>query len=272
MTRHAHRAMGTVFTVVLAGGGREAAAAAFAEADRLEAELSRFASTSEVARINALRPGERVRLSPDAFRCVREAEWIRRLTRGAFDPAYAAKRSRYSLVPRGRWLVNLGGRIALDLGAIGKGYALDRMRVLLAEWEAGPALLSAGESTVLATAPPPGKPAWTLRLRHPVKTGATAGMIRLARGAVSGSGVALRGRHIRGAVRPGAWAAARSAAVSDALSTAFMVMTEVSIHRLVSRRPAWAAVLAAGGRGRVQFTRAGSARFVTFDLEGEAQA
>jgi thiamine biosynthesis lipoprotein len=72
----------------------------------------------------------------------------------------------------------------------------------------------------------------------------------LAHRALSGSGIAVRGRHIidprtgrPAGHRYRAWAAAPTAAVADALSTAFMVMTEAEIQQYCGRRPEVSAYL-----------------------------
>ena len=244
------------FLIFLTGIGarsaRAAAEEAFAELDRLERELSRFVPTSDISRINSSR-GERVRLGPDAFVCLKIAEEMRELTRGAFDVTGGARAGgslrlearEHSVVAGGQ------GRTRVDLGGVGKGYALDRMAALLKEWGTGPALLSAGESTVLATAAPRGMPCWRLRLRHPSGRG-TAGAVGLRRGAVSGSATVVRGRHIvdprTGRVPAGgrraAWAAAESAARADALSTAVFVMSDAEMRAVCRRDQRLSAALA----------------------------
>jgi FAD:protein FMN transferase len=55
----------------------------------------------------------------------------------------------------------------LDLGAIGKGYAVDRAAEVLRHWGIHDALINAGGSTLLAMGAPPGKSGWLLHLRDP---------------------------------------------------------------------------------------------------------
>jgi thiamine biosynthesis lipoprotein len=74
--------------------------------------------------------------------------------------------------------------------------------------------------------------------------------------ALSGSGTEVKGAHIldprTGRPASGhiaAWAAHRSAAFADALSTAFMVMATAEVEAFCRRHPdVWALVVAAGGR------------------------
>jgi thiamine biosynthesis lipoprotein len=55
----------------------------------------------------------------------------------------------------------------LDLGAIGKGYAVDRAAEVLRSSGIRDALINAGGSTILAMGSPPGQSAWLVHLRDP---------------------------------------------------------------------------------------------------------
>lgn len=271
IARSAHEAMATLFDFRVAGAepryARQAMAACFAEVDRLETLLSRFVEGSDVWRINRLRAGESLRLSEECYACLREAERVWRLTGGLFDvsvgkAAAARKRvaaaatsaasapaaGRFVLHPHGQWITcDQEGR-EIDLGGIGKGFALDRAAALLADWDIGTALLSAGGSTVLAVAGENATGAagegWRIGLRG---TGAAV-ELRLGRGAVSASGTGVQGAHIVDpcgggcpgefvrvwvVVAAGARAAARpaTAAVADAYSTACFLMSEEELAR-----------------------------------------
>lgn len=58
--------------------------------------------------------------------------------------------------------------LELNLGSIGKGYALDRAGDLLrTQWGVRSALLHAGGSSVLAIGAPPGESGWPVAIRHP---------------------------------------------------------------------------------------------------------
>jgi len=57
--------------------------------------------------------------------------------------------------------------VMLELGAIGKGYAVDRAVDLLREYEIKSALLHGGTSTIYGLGAPPDADAWTVAIQHP---------------------------------------------------------------------------------------------------------
>ena len=101
------------------------------------------------------------------------------------------------------------------------------MAALLPDWSVNSALLNAGDSTVLAMGAPPREAGWIVTLDN-----AARDMVTLRDSALSSTGFTVRGNHIMDprSLRPvpmkktRTWAAAPTAALSDALSTAFMVM------------------------------------------------
>ncbi len=252
-------AMATTFGVQIAGVeakyARQAAQAAFAEVQRLEGLLSRFVADSEIAQINALRPGQSVRVSSETIECLELAAAVHNATGGAFDVCYATPGRRPDcpplvLDPASHAIGVREAGVVVDLGGIGKGYALDRMRDILQTWHIGAALVHSGQSTVLAIGAPAGQPAWRVGLRHPRSDAADLPLLELRDAALSGSAQVLHGPHIRDP-RTGepvddaraAWAIAPTAAIADALSTAFMVLSPTEIAAFCGRRSDVTAIL-----------------------------
>ena len=241
--------MGTTFSIETAHPdaryARQAFMAAFAELDALESHLSRLVEGSDVWRINRLRKGEAAVVAPDTFRCLAAALRIQRRTGGAFDVTYASApgsnpTARLRLVPDGCRVVAEAGGVQVDLGGIGKGYALDRMAAVLQDWDVTGACLAASTSTVLAMDAPPGTPGWSVTF----DPGDGRRRLALMRAALSASGIGVKGRHVvdprtgrpaRQRVR--AWARATTAAHADALSTAFLVMTPEEAARCCRHWP-----------------------------------
>ena len=244
--RFSHEAMATVFEVRCAHAdaryAAQAAHAAFALVDRLEQELSRFLENSDIARVNHLAAGQATRVSPSTMACLEIAWHVHGLTGGAFDASIGSGLHRLELDP-GEFTVHArecGAR--LDLGGIGKGYAVDRVAALLEEWGIPRALVHGGYSSVLALEPPAEQDGWPLTLSLPGSGGVLARVAARQR-AFSASGV-RKGEHIldpRTGLpahgRRAAWVAVPredegAAAVADALSTAFMIQPADEIDAL----------------------------------------
>lgn len=274
--RFTHEAMATSFELILAEADAQyaanAARAAFDELDRLEQELSRYLPTSDISRINGLAPGASALTGLAAYECLQLAEQYSRELDGAFDVTigplldwwkahagmaegmlpeheliYARSRTgmRHLELSQSEPRVTVkNGGLVIDLGAIGKGYAVDQMVALLRDWSIEAALVHGGQSSLFAVGAPPGQEGWRLALRDPRDQAATIGTVCLRDCSISGSGVFVQGHHIisprtgrpaRGKL--GVWAIAPSAAASDAISTGFMVMAEAEIDHYCAAHP-----------------------------------
>ncbi|MFQ5654750.1 MAG: FAD:protein FMN transferase [Planctomycetota bacterium] len=267
MLRFGHRAMACDWELYLPvddrAYGEQAARAAFEEVDRLEEELSRFVPTSDIARIPSLRAGESLRIGADTRECLEIAEEVRAHTGGAFDVAFRTRldaagaeedRARAVLeIDSAARSVRAGvdGPI-VDLGGIGKGFAIDRAMSIVRDWGFEAALLHGGQSSLLALGAPPRHEGWLLDIRDPRDPSKALGRVRLRDRALSGSGVLTRGRHIvdprsgqAAAGGAGAWAETPAAALSDALSTAFLLLAPEEVAACCSGHPGTGALLPA---------------------------
>jgi thiamine biosynthesis lipoprotein len=260
--RFSHDAMATVFEIFIihddARYAAQAAWAAFDKLDNIEQSLSRFIENSDISQINSLSAHKSLQLGPDAFQCLHLATEIYHQTDGAFDVTIGPlldcwltedkilrtpSKNQLTLARRhtGMNLVELdeagltvqlsAGPVLLDLGGIGKGYAVDQMGYLLRDWSIDTALIHSGHSSVLALDAPPQRKGWPVTLTDPRYPKQTLAHPCLRNCSLSGSGL-QKGPHIidpRTAqpveAKLAAWASTLSAATADALSTAFMVMS-----------------------------------------------
>jgi thiamine biosynthesis lipoprotein len=267
LVRVSRRAMATTFEIAIPYGtphAIDAGEAALDLIDRLEDQLTVYRDTSEVSRLNAA--GSAV-VAPQLFALLQRCAALTNDTAGAFDAACGALikcwgfYKREGRVPSEAELSDAMHRngfrhvvldepsrtvrfrragLELNLGAIGKGYALDRAADLLRnEWGIRSALLHGGGSSVLAVGvPPTDVRGWRVAVRHPGDDTRTLGSVYLADQALGTSAATYQyfnnngkryghvldprtGRPADGVLS--ASCVANSAADADALSTAFFV-------------------------------------------------
>jgi thiamine biosynthesis lipoprotein len=278
--RYSHEAMATTFEVFIqhpdAQYAQQAAWQAFDELDKLEAELSRYIENSDIARINNLPAGQSLQIGLAAFECLQISARVSAETNGAFDVTVGSlfncwlnkdktlrspspEELRLAQRRTGMHLMQLdedahtvtlsADSVQVDLGGIGKGYALDQMAELLKDWSIDNALIHGGFSSVLALDAPKGTKGWPLTISNPENRKEILARISPQGRAVSGSGL-QKGQHIIDprTARPvegklASWSCAPNGAVADALSTAFMVMSVAEIERYCLRHPGVSAMI-----------------------------
>ena len=194
----ARNAMATRFEIVLHGENpaalRAAGEEALEEIEQLEARLSLYRPSSEIAHLNARAAREPVRVTPAVFALLQQAQRLHAETGGAFDITIAPLVRCWGFmdgsghVPAPEELAEARAKVGmslvcldpddltvrfsragvmLDLGAIGKGYAIERAAELLREAGVTRALLHGGTSTVYALGQPPDAEFWKVAIENP---------------------------------------------------------------------------------------------------------
>ena len=261
-----HRvAMACRFEVMLSSddaADMTAARAALDEVDELESLLTVFRETSEVVDVNRRAAADAVPVTTTLFTLLARSAELHAATGGAFDvtctplsrcwgflqregrlPDPAAIDAARAVVGMTQVQLDAEARsvrftqpgVELNFGAIGKGFALDRMGMVLRAHGSSRALLSAGRSSVLALG---GRGrGWPVDLR-PRLASRRVGRLWLRNAAVGTSGageqfVEVDGHRYGHVIDPrsgrpadgvlGASVIARDAATADALSTAFLI-------------------------------------------------
>lgn len=200
--------MSTRFEIVLHGENpvslRAAGEEAFDEIQRLEARLSLYCDSSEIAHVNARAVLEPVRVSPGVFRLLAQAASLSAETGGAFDITIGPLMKCWGFVRGsgqlpdpasltaaragvGMSLVELDATnftvrfkregVMLDLGAIGKGHAVGVAAEVLREAGVSSALIHGGTSSVFALGHPPDAEAWKVAIEQTAEDRDAAGTL-----------------------------------------------------------------------------------------------
>jgi len=224
--RFGHQAMASLFEILCvhedANYARQATNQAFDLLDRLENDLSRFVENSDIARINNLPLGCTVRVNRWTMECLLLARFAFEETAGAFDISLGTNLGNLELRPsQFEVRANTSG-IRLDLGGIGKGYAVDRMTGVLADWGIEQTLIHGGGSSVRVLQPPSGKSGWPLQIGLPGNRGEDAFLYSASQCVLSASGL-RKGNHVidprspkPARLRPAAWVIASTSALQPA--------------------------------------------------------
>lgn len=262
-----------------------AASDALDEVHRLEQRLSSYREESDLMRLNRAAAERPVTVDAELYGLLRRAAAIHDQTEGAFDPVGGAlirlwqNCRRENRIPTAdevsAALAASGLRhvlwnddertVAFDragvewhLGAIGKGFAVDRAVGLLRQRGVTSALVHGGKSSVFAWGRHAGHEGWPIGLQNPLLPDRRLVTLLLDDAALGTSGTAVQGfRH--GGKRYGhildlrcGWPAERmlsvsvvapDAALADALSTAFFVLGVENALRCCDNFPEVGAIL-----------------------------
>jgi thiamine biosynthesis lipoprotein len=279
------------FDPVCYPSGADVAVVALDRIAALEDQLTVYRDTSEVSKLNAIASFRPVVVEAGLWQLLQRAKELSAQTGGAFDVTAGQLTKTWGFYRReGRMpsqaevdeaLATVGSEallldeaqhtvhfrkpgLELNLGAIGKGYALDQAADLLAAKGLADCMLHGGNSSVLAR----GRrdhhtDHWTVALKHPLRPSERLGEFRLRNQALGTSGGGSQYFH-HGGKRYGhiidprtGWPAetilsstviAPTAAEADALATALHVMTLEQASEFSHRRPDVAALLVTHGK------------------------
>ncbi len=292
--------MGTVLEATVYAPDRGAAEAlleiAFTEAARLDAMMTTYNDRSALMRLNRAAGEGAQRVPPELAELLAMSVRYSQITRGTFDvsvgpllslwrsagasPVSAAAFARaHTLVGSDKIRVGVDSMVelaragmAVDLGGIAKGYALDRIGGLLSRRGVKRAYLSFGQSSIRAFGAPPDALGWRIALREPA--GGFAGTIALRDRAlsVSSSFGGARDAPVAHIVDPRsgrplerdleACVLAQSAAEAEAFSKALLILGEREGIALIERQPGAAAILLdSDGRGWMSAAWPAATRF-----------
>ncbi|MBN2212525.1 MAG: TIGR03663 family protein [Sedimentisphaerales bacterium] len=249
-----HEAMATVFEIYITHPdmtyAEQAAITAFRLLDEIEADLSRFIPNSDISRINSGARDDIIRLNQITYECLEQALLFSEKTFGAFEVnlgmlikdennTTATDRQFNRCVPLAQairldkkdfFVKILNDNLKIDLGGIGKGFAIDRMIDVLQQWGIEYAFIHSGTSTARALQSSFSQSGWTVNVTNPFSSNEIIDTINLENNSMGCSGTIQR-RHIidpRTSTRITAakmvWVTCLSAAEADALATALIVM------------------------------------------------
>jgi FAD:protein FMN transferase len=199
-TRPVHKTkymMGTVYEIAAYNASPEKASAAidqaFAEIARLDATLSNYRPESDLSHLNREGHFHAVKVSSDLYRVIEESLKYSRVSDGKFDITVAPLVDMWKAAIRGDRVVSQEEQdklracvgyqkielippdmvefhspcMRIDVGSVGKGYAVDRAVEILRANGIRNALVDAGRSSIYGMGAPPGATAWEVHLRDP---------------------------------------------------------------------------------------------------------
>lgn len=247
----ARPAMGTILKMEVYGEQAHAALeAAFAEVERLESLHSRWRADSDVLRVEAAPVGEPVQVSQETLEVVGKALQMSHDSGGAFD--LTLKKGGYLAVRLDReaeTITLMESGLMLDLGGIGKGFALDRAAKVLESHGCSSALLDFG-GQLLALDPPPGETAWPVGIFDPRDGQTVLHSVPLVRSSLATTALYERGEHLVNLLDTDSLERILSTSVlsdsatqADALSTTVALVSQDHAQHVLDNQPGASAVI-----------------------------
>lgn len=189
--------MGTVYEIAAYDESPARASAAidkaFAEIVYLDGVLSNYKPESDLSRLNREGHFHAVKVPADLYRVIEESLKYSKISRGEFDISVGPLVDLWKAALRGEHMPTAEEQakaracvgyekirlippdevefespcLRIDVGSIGKGYAVDRAVDILRAEGIQNALVDAGQSSIYGMGAPPGLQAWEVHLRDP---------------------------------------------------------------------------------------------------------
>ncbi len=282
----ARSAMGSYFEVRLPArtpGAIELATRALDVVDELEIQMTVYRDDSEIALLNASAHLGPVMVEPRLFSLLERAIAIGEATEGAYDVTSGALSVAWGFtrgprqIPDREALADARARtglrhltldrqamtvafdrpgVSINLGSIGKGYAIDRAAgVVRDHWFPTSALIHGGRSSLFALGSPPDQfgGRWEVAVRNPLDSESPVGRVRLRNRGMGTSGASFQqfeegGRVYGHLIDPrtgeppeagplSVTVLAPTAAEADALSTAFYLLGTGETAAYITKHP-----------------------------------
>ncbi len=291
---HFHRiAMAAPFEIALdvdrpEGELRTIADAAFDLVEHLEGQLSAYVGTSDISYINETAADRPARIEPRLYALLETCRRLYEETDGAFDITVGPLVKTWGFYRRAGKMPDAAALeaarekigmqhvqfddetcsvrfdrpgVEINLGAVGKGYVVDRVVEALRGWGIRCALVHSAQSSIAVIGKPPFDDGWRLGVADPRDRQKALGALVLCDSTLSVSGsweqfFEHEGKRYSHILDPRTgWPAtgvlsttvvAPSATEGDALATAFLVMGEDKVRAYCEKHPDVGAVLIVG--------------------------
>ncbi len=221
--------------------------------ENMENLISMYKYGSDISMLNSEKIGGIVKISDCTYNCLMTAFNASVISKGAIDVCMGefflkAKNDTYfpkiEKPRRGKFAFDAENYLVqkledgmIDLGAIGKGFALETVQeILVDEWQIKNAFISFGASSIYAVGSDQNGDTWHINLSDKI-------LLPLNNSYVGASGTSVLGEHIIDC-RTGeipkempfrTWAFSKSGAMSDAMSTAFMILPREDIAEICNQ-------------------------------------
>jgi len=306
--------MGTVYEIAVYDESPARASAAidkaFAEIVYLDEVLSNYKPESDLNRLNRDGHFHPLQVPADLYHVIEESLWYSKISDGKFDITVAPLVDLWKAALRGERVPTAEEQtkarkcvgyekvrlippdqvefespcVRIDVGSIGKGYAVDRAVEILRASGIQNALIDAGQSSIYAMGAPPGQKAWEVHLRDP--SNRVKPVVMLSENSVSTSEqtpASLLGNQTAGHIidpengqplktKYALSVVVKTATASDALSTTLLLLGPEKGKAIVKKLPEAAAVWISADGASATVSNGPEIRLAYWDSKAQAKS